>query len=56
LFGSVSACTLVIAAKTLVRYSEFSNDNNFREVFLVGTLMSITLALIGYGGARLLMG
>ena len=56
LFGSVSTCALVIAAKTLVRYAEFSNDNAFREIFLVGTLMSISLALIGYGGARLLMG
>ncbi len=56
LFGSISTCALVIAAKTLVRYAEFSNDSAFREVFLVGTLMSITLALIGYGVARLLMG
>ncbi len=56
LFGAISTCALVIAAKTLVRYSEFSSDNNFREVFLVGTLMSITLALIGYGVARILMG
>lgn len=56
LFGAISTCALVIAAKTLVRYSEFSNDNAFREVFLVGTLMSITLALIGYGVVRLMMG
>lgn len=56
LFGSISTCGLVIAAKTLVRYSEFSSESNFREVFLVGTLMSITLALLGYGGVRLLMG
>ncbi|HAF85378.1 MAG TPA: hypothetical protein DCG32_03240 [Sphaerochaeta sp.] len=56
LFGSISTCVLVIAAKTLVRYAEFSNDSEFREVFLVGTLMSIALALIGYGGARLLIG
>ena len=56
LFGAISTCALVIAAKTLVRYSEFSNDSAFREVFLVGTLMSIALALIGYGVARLLMG
>ncbi len=56
LFGAISTCALVIAAKTLVRYAEFSHDSAFREVFLVGTLMSICLALIGYGGARLLMG
>lgn len=56
LFGAISTCALVIAAKTLVRYSEFSNDSAFREVFLVGTLMSIALALIGYGVARLMMG
>lgn len=56
LFGAISTCALVIAAKTLVRYAEFSNDSAFREVFLVGTLMSLCLALIGYGVARLLMG
>lgn len=55
LFGSISTCALVIAAKTLVRYAEFSNDNTFREVFLVGTLMSIVLALIGYGVVRLII-
>jgi len=56
LFGAISTCALVIAAKTLVRYSEFSNDSAFREIFLVGTLMSIALALIGYGVARLIIG
>jgi len=56
LFGAIASCTLVIAAKTLVRYAEFSNNNAFREVFLVGTLMSITLALIGYGVARFMIG
>ncbi len=56
IFGAIASCTLVIAAKTLVRYAEFSNDNAFREVFLVGTLMSIALALIAYGGAKLFIG
>ena len=56
LFGSIATSALVIAAKTLVRYGEFSNDSAFREVYLVGTLMSITLALIGYGVARLMIG
>lgn len=41
LFGAISTCALVIAAKTLVRYAGFSDDSAFREVFLVGTLTAV---------------
>lgn len=44
--GAVSAIAIIIAAKTWVRYGEIKDDNNqFRNKYLVGTLVSISLAL-----------
>jgi len=39
---------LLLAAKALVRYPEIKNDTkaHFAEYFLIGTLTSVTLALI----------
>ena len=40
---------LLLAAKALVRYPEIKNDEkyHFAEYFLIGTLTSVTLALLG---------
>lgn len=44
--GNISAIGMVIAAKSIARFSEFSNKH-FAEYYLVGTLLSVGLALAG---------
>ena len=44
--GNISAIGMVIAAKSIARFGEFSNKH-FAEYYLVGTLLSVGLALAG---------
>ena len=44
--GNISAIGVVFAAKSIARFSEFSNKH-FAEYYLVGTLLSVVLALAG---------
>ena len=46
IFDEVGAIGLVIAAKSLARYKQLGNDDQFTEKFLIGTLSSVSLALI----------
>lgn len=49
IFGSVEGIGFVLAAKTLVRYKEInSDDNQFQEKYLIGTLLSTIIALCCY--------
>lgn len=43
--GQLGAIGLVIAAKSLVRFKQFGEDNNFAEKYLIGTLLSVVFAL-----------
>lgn len=46
IFNSVSTIGFVITAKTLVRYKDIhTNENNFQEKYLIGTLLSTIGAL-----------
>lgn len=49
---SPSTVGLILTAKSIARYSELKADTRFVEYFLIGTLLSISLALVG--GALLL--
>lgn len=49
---SPSTVGLILTAKSIARYSELKNDTRFVEYFLIGTLLSISIALVG--GALLL--
>jgi len=44
IFGYYAGIAVVVAVKSIARYREFRN-RNFAEYFLIGTLLSITLAL-----------
>jgi len=53
LANAISGIGLVIAAKTMVRYGQFDNSEtnskkSFRTKYLIGTLTSVMLAVIGY--------
>ncbi|MGB9780063.1 DUF3307 domain-containing protein [Caldanaerobacter sp.] len=44
--GQVAAAGFVIAAKSIARYKEL-DDKNFAEYYLIGTMLSMLLALLG---------
>lgn len=46
LLHSPATVGLIIAAKSIARYPEFKNDQ-FAEYFLIGTLLSISIAILG---------
>jgi len=49
LVGHPEAAALVVAVKSVARYPEFAHDRKFAEYFLVGTLLSLLVALgVGY--------
>lgn len=49
LVGHPEAAALVVAVKSVARYPEFAHDRKFAEYFLVGTLLSLGVALgVGY--------
>jgi hypothetical protein len=49
LVGHPEAAALVVAVKSVARYPEFARDRKFAEYFLVGTLLSLLVALgVGY--------
>jgi hypothetical protein len=49
LVGHPEAAALVVAVKSVARYPEFTHDRKFAEYFLVGTLLSLLVALgVGY--------
>lgn len=54
LLGEYSALGLIIAAKALARFKALE-DRDFAEYFLIGTLASLLLALLGGVGVRLLL-
>ena len=45
-FGYVSSIGIIFTAKSLARYRELS-ENRFVEYYLLGTLASLLIALIG---------
>jgi hypothetical protein len=45
LVGHPEAAALVVAVKSVARYPEFAHDRKFAEYFLVGTLLSLLVAL-----------
>lgn len=45
LVGHPEAAALVVAVKSVARYPEFTHDRKFAEYFLVGTLLSLLVAL-----------
>lgn len=45
LVGHPEAAALVVAVKSVARYPEFAHDRKFAEYFLVGTLLSLSVAL-----------
>jgi hypothetical protein len=38
---------LILAAKSIARYPELKSPGRFVEYFLIGTLLSISIAIIG---------
>lgn len=53
--GELGSVSIIIAAKTMVRYGEFTNDEKdidehkiTRSKYLIGTLSSVLLGLIAY--------
>ncbi len=55
LLGEYAAIGWIIAAKSLARFKALE-DREFAEYFLIGTLASFLLALLGGMGLRLLLG
>jgi hypothetical protein len=55
LLGEYAAIGWIIAAKSLARFKALE-DREFAEYFLIGTLASFVLALLGGVGLRLLLG
>jgi hypothetical protein len=45
-FGSISSLALILTAKSLARFNKM-NDKNFADYYLLGTLTSMSIALIG---------
>lgn len=45
--GQYSAVGFIFAAKSIARYRELEN-RDFAEYYLVGTLLSLSLAVVGY--------
>jgi len=54
LFGQFGALGLIVAAKSLARFKALE-DQEFAEYFLIGTLSSVLLALLGGVAVRLLL-
>jgi hypothetical protein len=49
LVGHPEAAALVVAVKSVARFPDFAHDRKFAEYFLVGTLLSLLVALaVGY--------
>lgn len=44
--GEPAAISIIFAAKSIVRFPMISQERKFAEYFLIGTLISITFALI----------
>ena len=44
--GSLAAVGLIVAAKSVVRFPEFTS-RAFAEYFLIGTLLSVAVAVLG---------
>lgn len=45
--SAYSAFALVLTAKSIVRLEKFKSDKDFAERYLVGTLTSMIIAIIG---------
>lgn len=45
--GSPTAAGLIVATKSIVRFKKVERDDAFAEYFLLGTFLSLALALIG---------
>ncbi len=52
--GEISAIGFVIAAKSIARFKEL-NDKEFAEYYLIGTMLSVLLALVGGLAAKSLV-
>lgn len=50
MFGNYTGITVIIGLKTLTRFKEIGENKAFGEYYLIGTLTSILISLIGYGG------
>lgn len=46
--GQYSAIGLVLTAKSIARYNKISEDKEFAEYYLLGTLLSTIIAIISY--------
>jgi len=49
LFGNYTGITVIIGLKTLTRFKGIGEDKEFAEYYLIGTLLSIVICLIGFG-------
>ncbi|MGH0053623.1 MAG: DUF3307 domain-containing protein [Sphaerochaetaceae bacterium] len=48
-YGSVATIGLVFTAKTIVRFPEMKENKTLQEMYLIGTFLSVVLALLSYG-------
>jgi hypothetical protein len=46
--GQYTAIGLVFAAKSLTRFDKISKDSKFAEYYLIGTLLSILIAIVAF--------
>jgi len=53
--GHVTAVAFVVAAKSVLRFNATSSDRQVGEYVMIGTLASVTWALVAAFGARLLI-
>ena len=44
--NEASAISMIFAAKSIVRFSDASNNRKFAEYYLIGTLASISFSLL----------
>lgn len=45
MLGEYSAIAIVFTAKSIARFKEIEQNRDFAEVYLLGTLTSVTIAL-----------
>jgi hypothetical protein len=49
LFGSISSIVFIFTAKTIVRFPDMKENKTLQEVYLIGTFLSVLMALLSYG-------
>ena len=56
MLGEYSAIAFVFTAKSIARFKEIEQNRDFAEVYLLGTLASVTIALFAALAAKALAG